>query len=82
VGIQPLTGLGQAVGSAHPLNRDSGQPQRDSSRVEDAERVVLQRRIADRDEDDGAVVFDGEVARAGKLGGPVFADGDVRWTAE
>lgn len=77
-----MAGLGQAVGSEHPLNRDSGQPQRDSSRVEDAERVVLQRRIADRDEDDGAVVFDGEVARAGKLGGPVFADGDVRWTAE
>jgi hypothetical protein len=70
VGIQPLTGLGQAVGSVHPLNRDSGQPQRDSSCV-DAERVVLRRRIADRDEDDGAVVFDGEVARAGKLGGLV-----------
>jgi hypothetical protein len=77
-----LTGLSQAVGSAHALDRDSGQPQRDSSRVEDAERVVLQRRIADRDEDDGAVVFDGEVARAGKLGGPVVADGDVRCTAE
>ena len=60
-----------------PCSRGSGQPLRDSSRVEAAERVVLQRRIADRDKDDGAVVFDGEVARAGKLGGLVFTDGDV-----
>lgn len=77
-----MTGLGQAVGNEHPLNRDSDQPQRDSSRLEDAKRVVLQRGIADRDEDDGAVVFGGEVARAGKLGGLVFADGDVLCTAE